>query len=213
MLGEPGFTPYDLKFNAFGFPVRIHPAFFIMPLVLFGSIMRASDSNALVGILIIEAVVFLSILVHELGHALAFRFYGIDSHIALYWMGGLAIPGGTGVWEIVSLATDDSIFANRNFIGGSHCRAVACWVFSLAVYGLGGKLIVELEGLFPMVDPGLQGINLSSQHRPLGIHDRRSVCVFWNVLNLIPHFFRWTEDKLRGNCLSSADPWNGIETL
>jgi Zn-dependent protease len=36
--------------------------------------------------------VMLSVLVHELGHALAFRYYGIESHIVLYHMGGLAIP-------------------------------------------------------------------------------------------------------------------------
>ena len=34
----------------------------------------------------------LSILIHELGHALAFRYYGIRSHIVLYHFGGLAIP-------------------------------------------------------------------------------------------------------------------------
>ena len=36
--------------------------------------------------------VLLSILIHELGHALAFRYYGIQSSIVLYHFGGLAIP-------------------------------------------------------------------------------------------------------------------------
>ena len=41
----------------------------------------------------------LSILIHELGHTLAFRYYGIDSHIVLYHFGGLAIPGSIGAWD------------------------------------------------------------------------------------------------------------------
>jgi Zn-dependent protease len=35
---------------------------------------------------------FVSVLIHELGHSLAFRYYGIESQIVLYHMGGLAIP-------------------------------------------------------------------------------------------------------------------------
>ena len=36
-----------------------------------------------------------SILIHELGHALAFRQFGIQSSIVLYHFGGLAIPIGS----------------------------------------------------------------------------------------------------------------------
>jgi Zn-dependent protease len=36
--------------------------------------------------------VFISILVHELGHALAFRAFGQGAHIVIYHFGGLAIP-------------------------------------------------------------------------------------------------------------------------
>ena len=60
----------------------------------------SEELNAGVVILIIASVFFLSVLIHELGHTLAFRFFGIDSHIVLYWMGGLAIPGGgMGAWN------------------------------------------------------------------------------------------------------------------
>ena len=40
--------------------------------------------------------VFTSILIHELGHAVAFRAHGIPSHIVLYHFGGLAIPDRHG---------------------------------------------------------------------------------------------------------------------
>ena len=36
--------------------------------------------------------VLVSIVIHELGHAIAFRYYGIASDIVLYQFGGLAIP-------------------------------------------------------------------------------------------------------------------------
>jgi len=48
--------------------------------------------NTGVALLIVTLVFFVSILFHELGHAWAFKFYGIDSRIVLHWMGGLAIP-------------------------------------------------------------------------------------------------------------------------
>ena len=40
--------------------------------------------------------VFVSILIHELGHTFAFRYFGISSHIVLYHFGGLAIPDSYG---------------------------------------------------------------------------------------------------------------------
>ncbi len=62
---------------------------------------RLADSNPGQGILLLMwiAAVFVSILIHELGHALAMRRYGISSYIVLYHFGGLAIPdrGGTFV--------------------------------------------------------------------------------------------------------------------
>jgi stage IV sporulation protein FB len=42
---------------------------------------------------------FLSILIHELGHSLAFRVFGVSSHIVLYQWGGMAIPGAGLLWS------------------------------------------------------------------------------------------------------------------
>jgi Zn-dependent protease len=54
------------------------------------------------------AVAFVSILVHELGHAFAFRRYGADAHIVLYAFGGLAVPwhavAGRGRRVVIALA-------------------------------------------------------------------------------------------------------------
>ncbi len=60
-------TPTALRFRVAGFPVAIHPSFFLVTLAL-GS--RRSGAAFVVEWF---AVVFVSILVHELGHAVVAR--------------------------------------------------------------------------------------------------------------------------------------------
>jgi len=91
MLGEPSRTDYDLQFRLFGLPVRIHPLFWVISLFLGmqGSIEDMSLWLLMLGCWV--AAVFLSILVHELGHALPLAYYyGARTWIILYGMGGLA---------------------------------------------------------------------------------------------------------------------------
>jgi Zn-dependent protease len=88
VFAEPARTPYDLNFRLFGFAVRIHPFFW-----LGAALLGAGTLNAGLHFLVIWIVVVLvSILVHELGHAVAFRRFGSDSHIVLWMFGGLAVP-------------------------------------------------------------------------------------------------------------------------
>ena len=62
-------------------------------------LMNIDSPGAPILLLLWVAAVFLSILVHELGHSLAFSYFGTQSHIVLYHMGGLAIPGSFGSWN------------------------------------------------------------------------------------------------------------------
>src|SRR5262249_21254431 len=85
LLTEPPRTPYDLRFHLFGIPVRVHPLFWLVALVLgMGGKAEPADMIMWVG------VVFVSIVVHEMGHALAARAHGWEPWITLYGMGGLA---------------------------------------------------------------------------------------------------------------------------
>lgn len=88
MLGEPQRTQFDLNFSVFGFPVRVSAFFWLIALFLGWRLAKEDPKLIFVWVL----AVFVSILVHELGHAFAFRYYGISSHIVLYQFGGLAIP-------------------------------------------------------------------------------------------------------------------------
>jgi len=88
LLGEPARTKYDLHFRLLGFPIRIHPAFWIVALLMgfYGG------DNAPLTVFAFMVAVLVSIIVHELGHALMFRRYRIESHLVLYHFGGLAVP-------------------------------------------------------------------------------------------------------------------------
>ncbi len=121
MLAEPERTRWDLNFRAFRFPVRIHP-FFWIGTVLFGS--SALDAFGVAYLLAWVAIVFVSILIHELGHAFAFRWFGSDSHVVLHAFGGLAIPWSAvrGRWKriVVSLAGPFAGFLLYGIVYGSN---------------------------------------------------------------------------------------------
>ena len=88
MFVEPAPTQYDLKFSVFRIPVSVHPGFWLMGLLM------AAGYNRMDFLVVSIACVFVSILVHELGHALVMRSYGWAVRISLNAMGGLAIPAG-----------------------------------------------------------------------------------------------------------------------
>ena len=82
LFQAPPPTRFDLCFSVAGFPIRVHPLFWLMT-ILFGA---SSGSPAkLLGLVI---AVFVSITIHELGHAFALRRYGQESQIILHLTGG-----------------------------------------------------------------------------------------------------------------------------
>ena len=105
-----------MQFQLGSIPVRIHGYFFIMAAVL-----GASERDP-VRLLLWVAVVLVSILVHELGHALVGRMFGLAPSIALHGMGGTTsfqpLPGraprgsfGTMKNVLISLAGPFAGFA------------------------------------------------------------------------------------------------------
>jgi stage IV sporulation protein FB len=85
---EPNETAYDLRWRMLGTPVRVHPMFWLVSVVL------GYDGTIQLGIgyvLAWVACVFVSILLHEFGHVWMGRLFGSHGHIVLYGFGGLAI--------------------------------------------------------------------------------------------------------------------------
>jgi stage IV sporulation protein FB len=82
-----------LSFSLFGFPVRVHWTFWILA-ALVGGGLRARGPEDWPLIIAAVGVIFVSILVHELGHAFTGRKFGARPDIMLYAMGGLChLPG------------------------------------------------------------------------------------------------------------------------
>jgi Zn-dependent protease len=86
LLGEPSPTQADIHFRLLGIPVRVHPFFWVTTVFLGMGSKEADPADILVWV----AVVFVSILVHEFGHATMQRMYGGHPRITLYGLGGLA---------------------------------------------------------------------------------------------------------------------------
>jgi stage IV sporulation protein FB len=86
-LAEPPPSRYDLHLRVLGFPVRITPYFWLGAAML-GINPRGGTPPG--DLLMWIAVVFVSIVVHELGHALVQRRFGGRPWITLTALGGLA---------------------------------------------------------------------------------------------------------------------------
>lgn len=121
-----------LRFTLLGFPVEIKPTFLILTVLLY------SWQGTFEGALELTVWAFIALLAHEIGHALAFRRFGIPARVELYMLGGLAIPMGGGrlsngqqIW--VSFSGPLGSFA----IGG---------VFFLIAYLLGGLPALTMSG-------------------------------------------------------------------
>lgn len=96
-LGEPQATPYDLNFSFLGFPVRVSAWFWLTGLLFGANLITGMEKiPPWRAFLLWTAAIFVSILIHEIGHCLAFKKHGLASRIVLYHFGGLAIPSGWG---------------------------------------------------------------------------------------------------------------------
>jgi Zn-dependent protease len=107
LLYEPEPTPYDLRWRMFGVDVRVHPLFWLVSAVLGWNHYTHPilGGNGLLDLGLWVVCVFVSILLHELGHVFMGRRFGSDGHIVLYSMGGLAI-GSSGVplrWQRIAV--------------------------------------------------------------------------------------------------------------
>jgi len=85
-----------LSFSLFGFPVRVQWFFWILCLFLGMNYLQAGGPDGLIKTLIVVAVVFGSILWHELGHAWARKKSGAPySEIMLHGFGGVCSGPGS----------------------------------------------------------------------------------------------------------------------
>ncbi|MEO2046375.1 MAG: site-2 protease family protein [Pirellulales bacterium] len=143
LLREPSPTQADLHFKLFGFPVRIHPYFWLIA-VLLG--LRGSSTPP-AQLMTWIATLLVSILVHELGHAFMQRHFGGRPWITLYAMGGLA-------------ACDDCDRSTRSQVLISLAGPVAGFLLALIVV-MGANLTGHLVGFIaPWIKPSLEMLGM-----------------------------------------------------
>ena len=83
-----------ISFQLFGIPIRIEPWFWVT-MAFIGGGLGANDSLSILLVLVFMLAGFISILVHELGHALMLRKLGHATAITLRAFGGYAVyPAG-----------------------------------------------------------------------------------------------------------------------
>lgn len=95
MFGTVQPTPFDVCFRVGSTNVRVHPFFWIFSIISSSHSGRGFPAQLqLLWIILSTGAVFLSILVHELGHAWVIRRFGGYSQVTLHSFGGYATVEG-----------------------------------------------------------------------------------------------------------------------
>ncbi len=195
-------TRFDLRFSIVGIPVRVHPLFWLIA-VLFGA-----SSNSIPGLLIWVIAIFISILIHELGHALAMRRHGQGSQIILHFAGGLTIPESMawgGGYASVAITANQQIFIS---LAGPFAGFLLATLLLVVSALLGGTIIPNFVlGIIPFPIVFLPIGELATTF----VMSMLWVNIFWGIVNLMP------VNPLDGgtvarNILIQYDPLNGVRT-
>ncbi len=205
LLGEPPQTPYDLHFSLFGIPVRVHPFFWLIA-VLLGFRPAPKLIDILIPLLIWVVAVFLAILVHELGHAVVMRNYGFSPRIILYGMGGLASSGPAQVYDSRGNSTQAQILISAAGPGAGFL--LAGLVIALLVLAGPGVQVVHLDEnkIVPFVAPAGR---IGSVALTVFIWDLLFISIFWGVMNLLP-VYPLDGGQIAQKILVAVNPVDGI---
>ena len=188
-LQEPQPSQYDINFRLLGFNVRVTWGFWVAAAVLGWNwsqgihalaVASGMDSPSPAAILLIWIfAIFVSILVHELGHAVAFQRFGKNSRIVLYHFGGLAIPDSFGAWNA---ARQSHIGPREQVIisaaGPAFQLALAAVVIAIAI-ALQISVSIPFYGNTPGTLPGSAALFALFFFLIMP-------SIFWAILNLAP---------------------------
>jgi len=201
LFQPPPPTQYDLRFSIAGIPVRVHPLFWLIALLL-------GASGDLIQLPIWVFVVFVSILIHEFGHALAMRRYGQPSRIILHFAGGLTVPEPVSWgsrWANVALRPNQEIFIS---LAGPGAGFVLAALAAVSATILGGSIITNwLFGVIPL--PVAVLMPIGGRIMSLFVTMLLWVNVFWGLINLLP-VYPLDGGNVSRYLLLQADPINGV---
>jgi Zn-dependent protease len=180
LLAEPPRTNYDLHFRLFGIPVRVHPFFWLIALV---SGARADVTPKQTFIWIVA--LFVSIVIHEMGHAVAILFYGYRPWITLHWLGGLASQdrGYSDSYGSYSGHRSRPLTQIIISLAGPAAGFVFAGLIVALIFVAGGGVHFDLGGpyLFEWYFSSIQSENLLYL-----LNDLIFINIFWGLINLLP---------------------------
>jgi Zn-dependent protease len=171
---EPAATKGDLRFRLLGIPVRISPWFWAVTVML--GLKDTTPQRLLVWVV----AVFVSILWHEMGHAVVIRGFGFRPWVTLYGMGGLASYNPTEHRRFRGVGSLEQILISLAGPGAGFVLA-ALLVGGIFASGHGESIrFIEPFHLRPVV------FRASNVNLAMLFNDISFVCVFWGLVNLLP---------------------------
>lgn len=172
----------------------MHPLFWLVTLIL-GMGIGSREATPPKAVLIWIVAVFVSIVIHEFGHALAIRYYGWRPRIVLYSLGGLAIYEPTyrdrRAQIVIALAGPVAGFL---FAG----------VILAGIRAAGHRVVFRYDFLQPFLFEkfGLPNLNLL-------LYDLLYVNIGWGLLNLTP-IYPLDGGKVAQEALTFFNPRDGL---
>jgi len=151
-----------LRFRIFGFPVSILPGYWLLTALFALGSVRQPLSVGIVGLF----CVFVSILVHELGHAFAARAFGLPAQITFHLLGG-----ATSFPQATQLTRGRDMMISLAGPAAGLLLGVLTWGLTqlYAPTGGGGGEPVVTPSLFVVALQWLWVLNIA-----------------WSILNLVP---------------------------
>jgi Zn-dependent protease len=179
-----------LNFSVLGIPVRVHPLFWLTSLLL-----GISGSDEPGAMMIWVGVVFVSVLVHELGHALTARRFGFRPWITLYSFGGLASYNSSrsSPWEQIMI-----------LLAGPGAGFLLAAVIAALLMASGSSIIF----LGQRVGSGTLLWQTNPQMASL-IYDLLYVNIFWGIINLFP-VYPLDGGQISRTLFTKYNPWHGV---
>jgi len=201
LLGEPQRTPWDLSFSLFGIPVRIHPFFWLVALLL------GANSRDAMDILTWVVALLVSILFHELGHALALRAFGAHSWIVLYGLGGITAHNPAQARYSRGSGSLSQILVS---LAGPGAGFLLAGVIAAAVVLSGHRVQVLVGAPFGLLVLVPAGETIASPQFTELIQQLLFINVLWGIVNLLP-VYPLDGGQIAREVLVAVNPRAGIQ--
>jgi stage IV sporulation protein FB len=174
MLGEPPPSQGDIHFGLFGIPIRIHPLFWLITLVL------GANSSGVPEVMMWIVAAFVAILIHELGHGLMVKAYGFHPWIVLYGMGGVTCHDPS---ERYSSKANMPLGQISISIAGPAAGFLLAAALVILLFAAGHRDEVQFARIFYVIPfpIWLKGTLIGELTNNIFF-----ISVFWGLLNLLP---------------------------